>query len=453
VTRFAAVALTAALSAAGCGGEAVIEIPRPDPSGMEPEVVAQLDELRATLEQDRSAANWGRLGGGYHAYGLWDAAGHCYEQAKALAPQEFRWTYFLALAEEKTGAGPSRVQQRLREAERLRSDYAPLHIRLGRLQLELGSYNDAGISFTRAASLDPRSAAALRGLGQAWLAVGDPARAVEALDRATRLDSNDAAAWSALALALAQLGQDDRSRQAAARAGQLRPHQAIDDPELRAFVEPLALGPTRLLASAGERVRNGEFAAALEELSRVERRLPHHPDVRRLQARAHLGLGQAEQAVALLEEVLELDPQQLQLHTELASVLEKSGRHDEAVEQFSRALAIAPRDPGLLAELNRVFPTLNDLDAQIDLYTRLTQLLPNDMRIQMQLGGVWLRKGNAARAVLAFKRVVELDPVSPDARYQLGVAYERLGRVTDARKQFAEAVDLDPHHIAREKLP
>ena len=87
-------------------------VPFPNLSAMEESVRKQLedfqDELKALIQRPGSpsrqlAQAYGRMGNLYHTYVLWEAGETCYRNALQLAPQDFRWPYYLALLYEAGG--------------------------------------------------------------------------------------------------------------------------------------------------------------------------------------------------------------------------------------------------------------------------------------------------------------------------------------------------------------
>ena len=79
-------------------------IPTIDDSPLEEAVALHLQQARSEMKKvlaepgacpERLADAYGTLGQHYHAYELYDPAGSCYRNAKALDPQNFRWLHLL----------------------------------------------------------------------------------------------------------------------------------------------------------------------------------------------------------------------------------------------------------------------------------------------------------------------------------------------------------------------
>ena len=168
---------------------ASVSLPNPDTSSMTVPVARTIREARAAaLAQPDSADAVGRLGQVYHAHWLYDAAAACYEIAHKLAPENFRWVYLLAGAEELRGADGERVDELFREAIRLLPRYPPVYVRHADALLRIGRWAEARDAYAAAIERDPELAMGQRGLGQAALLMGDGAMAVEHLEQAARLE-------------------------------------------------------------------------------------------------------------------------------------------------------------------------------------------------------------------------------------------------------------------------
>jgi tetratricopeptide (TPR) repeat protein len=416
---------------AACGGSAppppeaqepipeTIEVPDPDLSRMEPPVRALLERTRAELlEAEDQASAWGALANAYHAHNLHDLAEVCYRRAAQLDPEDFRWTYLLAVVRQAGGARPDELRALFDEAALLRPDYAPLFIRSGLAFAKHGDYDAARDALTRAIDLQPASAVAHRGLGQVLLAQGDAAGALRHLEQARTAAPDDGAIYALLAQAESRLGRDDRARAAADRSSTLPKRTGFKDPVLHSEVDALSVGTVYNSARAMALLRKGEVEKAIEELTRIAEVKPNDFDV-------HLALWMT--------------------HTR--------ARHpDRAMTHLSRAVTLKPEMPGPRIALARMLEEREDAAAAAFHYAAAAEAAPEDVRVQLEAGTALGRLGQYEPALLSLQAVVQLDPSSADAHFRLGEVLEALGRADDARKHYDEAVRIDPGHQAAQKL-
>ena len=194
-------------------------------------------------------------------------------------------------------------------------------------------------------------------------------------------------------------------------------------------------------------------------------------------------LDRTDEAIALLEEVIEANPGEAEAIVALGNILRGREQFAEAAEVYSRAISNIttpqPRDWALyyfrgmcyerakrwtLAEIDlkaalELYPeqphVLNylgyswvdqgvHLDVALDMITRAVELRPNDGYIVDSLGWAYYKLGRYEEAVRELERAVELKPNDPVINDHLGDAYWKAGRKLEARFQWSHARDLDP---------
>jgi tetratricopeptide (TPR) repeat protein len=252
----------------------------------------------------------------------------------------------------------------------------------------------------------------------------------------------------------------------------------------------------------------GDFRAALDKADAALALDPQHTVARLRRAACLAQLGQLEEALALLRELLAEDPELTQAHYLTGALLRAQGDHQGAVEAFSESLARKGRDAytwwqrglsrqelGALLDAHRDFNRALELDptlvgaltsrgvlraslsqfelAEQDLAAALDYLEPGDVanqavgeqnlrnvredlarsqavraqaREQDRLAKLALDSGDLAQADARYGEVIRLWPGSPVAHYNRGVARAQQGRVADALGDFGGCLMRDPAH-------
>lgn len=162
-------------------------------------------------------------------------------------------------------------------------------------------------------------------LGFVELALGNPARAVEALTRVQAQFADDANLWTALGAAYGELGRDDEAIAAHGRACQLAPQDAD-----RAYNLANALSNVGRLAEAVELYRT---AAALA---------PDDAESQRCAARDLLRLGKIAEAADAYVEAIRRAPDDVETRLEYANMLTRRNHFTDAAAAIADTLAIAP---------------------------------------------------------------------------------------------------------------
>jgi tetratricopeptide (TPR) repeat protein len=329
-------ALVAAL--AGSALQAIVELAPPPPlvEGVEPRVRERLLERHRAVERaPRDGEAWGRYGMALEAHRQVDAAQVAYLEAQRLAPEDFRWPYYLGTLLEYRD--PAAAARWLEAAVELDPAYAPARIRLGEVLEKLGRPNEALWQFEQAERLDPSNPLAPFGRGRVALASGDVAAAIAHLERAYRLGREVQAIVVTLSRALYRRGDEQRARALAAEARGLPRMTHHEDPR-RAAVRDEAVDTESYLLRARTYLEVGQAQRALAVVSELLRSDPEQAEAHLLAAGIHDAMGDAEAAATEAAAALELEPGLLRARAVLAGALFKSRRPAEAEREARRVL-------------------------------------------------------------------------------------------------------------------
>jgi tetratricopeptide (TPR) repeat protein len=428
------------------------ELPAVDIAEMPAPVRAQLSEAQQRVERERDSAEaWGQLGGLYDIYTLYGPAVACYERARTLAPEEFRWAYFLAMAEDARGADLERVTATFRAAIELKPGYVPVLYRFADALIRRGRTTEARELYTQVVQLEPQLAVGHRGLGQALLSLGQHQEGVRSLERAAQLAPDDRATYIALARGYALVGDQARAASTAELSERTRGLPVLPD-SVRAPLEELARDPDSCILRAQAAMQAGAFARAIPDLKLFLEVLPEHALAQYFLGSAYLETGQAELAVEALTAAVAIQDDLVEAHLKLVDIHTRSQRFDAAIEHLRRALAHAGSDAGLHAKLGHTLAVTGDLEGAIASFQRAAALRPGDAEIHHNLGTALMRHGDSRAAVRQFRLALEIKPDYPNTLYNLGTALEQLGRVDEAIPHYRRAVELDPAHVSAKRL-
>ena len=151
------------------------------------------------------------------------------------------------------------------------------------------------------------------------------------------------------------------------------------------------------------------------------------------QARFHLSgylqfYGQADAAVALLEEAIERDPLNLMLHNRRGAILASEGRYNEARLAFSRSLEIEPAQPNAWASLAAIDNAMGDVVSFIQSYDRAIEFDPRDPELPGSVAWRLLTLDLVEEAQPYIDRVREIAPNSLEVK---DLELERLAALGD----------------------
>jgi tetratricopeptide (TPR) repeat protein len=361
-----------------------------------------------------------------HAHRKWPPAEQCYQRARALAPNDFRWPYYLGVAAESLGKRAEALAF-TRHAVTLSPDNSPARVRLAALLLEEGDLAGSEQSVREALRLDPRLASAHYSLGRVLAAKNDWPAAVSAYRTATDLAKNYGAAHYALGLALNRIGEKQNAQAALRRFEDLKhvPQPSLD-PALEAVnavlpQKPVTAGPEATLPVSG-------LARAAAEL---ERSLQSQPGL--VSAHANLigvywELGQPAKAEEHYRAALRIDPKNVLAHYNWGLIRLLQGDLDKAEASFRKALSIRPQYADAHVQLGLALERKQQRDEAAGHYRAALQANPYHRRAHFHLGVALLRSGQPDEGLKHLHETVRIeDPQTPRFMRALARGYAEAG--------------------------
>ena len=392
------------LSASVQAGESWINLPEQDLSGLEPAVAVQLSSIdaltRERLEDETvSVQAWaeavGDLGRHYHAYELSDAAESCYRIARRLAPEEFRWPYFLGYLLQSTGRLAEAESEYLEALGIYRRVPAGL-LRLGKVYRDLGQQEDAEELFNEALTLDPSSAAVQAALGELYAEQGRHDDAIRLLEMALDHAPEATNLYYPLALAYRGRGDLDKARELLTRRG------------------PVGVKPADPLIDGLALLKAGERAYLLE-------------------GQTAFRAGRYEEAVAAFSQAVAAAPDSVSARIDLGSALGQVGEIEKALAEYDKALELAPENPTALFNAGLLRAQQGELDVALEHLRSASRVAPKDMTIRLRLADVLRVAGDLENALAEYQAAAELDPAEEKARLGEAQVLASLGRFAEAR--------------------
>lgn len=235
--------------------------------------------------------------------------------------------------------------------------------RLGFTSLYLGAEKDALICFQKAIDCDPKYSPAYFGIAFCLQRQGDFEKAIRYLERAHQLQP------------FPQLPMDP-------------PEEISPSFHLHDFVQALTK-------------REKDFR---------EKKKLHHFDLKKMQAKK----------------------------------LRENERYEEALALLNPLLKIIPEDPELLEEIGLSSFFLRRFRSSTQEFRKAVQQEPTPDR-WYYLGSSLYKEKKLEEALQAFQKAVSLSPQHAAAHYSLGVVLEKLGRAKEAYTAMERALLLNPH--------
>lgn len=122
------------------------------------------------------------------------------------------------------------------------------------------------------------------------------------------------------------------------------------------------------------------------------------------QAVAALRNQRAAEAISVLEQLIQSQPDDYKALTLMGMALSADGRGEDAVRTFEHALAVRPANPPALKGIAASEMTLKRYDSAKQHFERLLELVPDDPVANAGLGDIGFLRSNFAEAVRRFER-------------------------------------------------
>ncbi|MGH7658427.1 MAG: tetratricopeptide repeat protein [Gemmatimonadales bacterium] len=157
--------------------------------------------------------------------------------------------------------------------------------------------------------------------------------------------------------------------------------------------------------------------------------------------------GRYDDALALLNEGLEVYPQAVELHVGKAYARLAREEFAWARRSFEAALAIEPDHEDALAGFGEILLKLGDRNGGLAAFERILALgFQDDHDLMLQIGRALFRESLLHHAHRYFELAVAAQPESAEAAACTGYATHRLGREDQATYWMRRALELDPDH-------
>ncbi|HXV59364.1 MAG TPA: tetratricopeptide repeat protein [Vicinamibacteria bacterium] len=439
-----------------------------------------LDELASEQPDSLSAREladaFGSGGQIYFTYDLPEPAEASFENARLLAPTDYRWPYYLGALHQKAG----RLEEAVafyREVLLLRSHDVPALVHLAEALQQLNRLDEAEALYRKGLAADGSCIAARAGLGQIAFLRRDYSLAVDLFQESLAAVPDASRLHYPLAMAYRQLGEEEKARQHLERSGPVG--VGVRDPLMDELLElrrgervhtlrgKVAFRFGRYEDAASEfakaveaspesfraRVNLGSALAAVGNVDAALREYEAALGLEPLSANAHYNLGyllarrgDSEAATRHLRAAIEADPEDHEAHVELADVLHRAGLFADAERHYSKAAALAPDDGRALLGRSRALAADGRYREALAGLEDAHGKLPTDGGIAQALARLLASSPDAAirdgaRSLGLAQRVFDARP-TPFHAETVAMALAELGRCEEASRWLRVGIEL-----------
>ena len=293
---------------------------------------------------------------------------------------------------------------------------------------------------------------------------GDLDDALAAFERALEKDPNSAYIHRKLAMSLIRAGRPAESLEHAERALEIDP----EDPRTRVFVGQLyrmqrnvAAAELALLDEESGEPINREAGVLLYQVYMESDRSDQAIDLAlwlvdvvddpiyayAALAKAYELAGQFEKAEESLRKALEIDPDNLQIYSQLARSARTHGEAGAERAIYGEILELHPHHHETLMKLADVQLGENDTEGALRTLKEIEANYPNDMRSVVRLGFLYYESERFSESASRFETFLASEPEDDEVRFFLGIVRRRMGEDAAAIEVFS-AIPEDSEHSA-----
>ena len=302
---------------------------------------------------------------------------------------------------------------------------------LGKVQTDLGRFEEALESFETSLRLGPHQAVAQANVGLTLAMLGRHEEALAAYEEAKRLDPTYLSPRSNRGTLLSELG---RHEEALAEYEACLPLVPEEEPRI-------AINMAQTLWSLD---RNEE---ALRHAEEAIRRGPDHAEAHNVRGLVLLRLDRADEAMESYDEALRVDPQHVSAHYRKGRLLKARGELEPALASFERALEVDPRHRFSLASKGDTLQRLGRGEEAVEVFRWAVEVAPDDPVVHFGLASTLTSIGALEEALQALDTTLEVAPDLARAHFARGEILKVMGLGPESEEAFGRARDLDPRMV------
>jgi tetratricopeptide (TPR) repeat protein len=200
--------------------------------------------------------------------------------------------------------------------------------------------------------------------------------------------------------------------------------------------------PGRELKLAKEYFRDGRFAECLRVLERQPERR-RDAEALNMMGASLAKLGKNEDAERSFREAISRYPHHLAAYHNLGRFYIERQSNTQAIAVLQDGLNVFPKSDQLLRALGTIYQLSGHLQDAHVTFERWVQLRPESDEAYAMLGDSYLESGEYGPALTNLRKAAELTPRSARVQYLLALAHSYLGQAKESQACLRRALELD----------
>ena len=154
--------------------------------------------------------------------------------------------------------------------------------------------------------------------------------------------------------------------------------------------------------------------------------------------------GMSEEALKCFYRVLEQKPDYHAAMINVVNSLTKLGRLDKGIEEVNRFLKTFSSDQGLLNELGNIYFLQKEYDKSLEIYTKSLEAESVNAQALNRIGGIYVIKNNLEKAESYLNRAMAINPSLKRLYFNLAQIEEAKGNIEKAMEYYKKELEDNP---------
>ena len=185
---------------------------------------------------------------------------------------------------------------------------------------------------------------------------------------------------------------------------------------------------------------------AIAELEGVLRLQPEDGATRAQLAMLLRNAGELRRAEAEARRAVQAAPAIAYTHHVLGLVFATLGAHELSAQALTNAARLEPGDGSIWNNLGRTYASLGHKSTAVEAFRKAVQCSPENALFHANLAGACVENSQHDESVRHFQKALELSPGNADTWNNLGQVLDELGRATEAERCLRRALACNPQH-------
>ena len=190
----------------------------------------------------------------------------------------------------------------------------------------------------------------------------------------------------------------------------------------------------------------GNYENAIALLKEVLKKDPKNAAVAFELARAYEATEEDEKAVKAVKEAIEWDDQNTWYLKFLADLYQKLNRNDEAAKAYERIAELEPHDEFNYFRWAYFLVRADEINDALKVYNLLEKRMGVNEEVIRRKHSLYLGTGDNKKAARELERLIEAYPKDMEYRHLLAGFYQQIGEESKAEDVYREILRLDPEN-------